>query len=138
MFLSYLVHVQKSYFARKVILALTRTQLKRIRWPRDALWTSKKRHLLDSAISFEAAKIFLAFEEPWWRKKSLQHLNLTKGRTISSLPCRQTFYFETNNPQVSNRSYIMFYNDGPFAKFWKALASSEFKKSRLPIQPYFL
>ena len=109
-----------------MVLALTRTQLKRIHW--DALWTSEKRHLLDSVISFEAVKIFLAFEEPWWRKDSLRHLNLTGGRTISSFPSRQTYYFGPRNPQVSNRSFTMFYNDGQYAKFWKALASSKIKK----------
>jgi phytoene dehydrogenase-like protein len=124
---NYATDETKSYFAYKVILALTRTQLKRIHWPRDTLWRSKKRHLLDSGISFEATKIFLAFKEPWWRKDSLQHLNLTKGRTVSSLPSRQTYYYTAKNPQVSNRSFVMLFNDGPFAKFWKALASPKFK-----------
>lgn len=114
----------KVYFARKVILAMTFSQLRRLHW--DALWTSKKRNLLNSAITFESSKIFLAFEEPWWRKESLRHLNLTHGRTISSLPSRQTFYFTAPDPQASNRSFIMLYNDGQFAKFWKALASEHF------------
>ena len=105
---------------------MTFSQLRRIHW--DALWTSKKRDLLNSAITFEAVKIFLAFEEPWWRKESLQYLNLTQGRTISSLPSRQTFYFTAPDPQVSNRSFIMLYNDGQFAKFWKALASEHFDR----------
>ncbi|XP_062515398.1 aplysianin-A-like [Corticium candelabrum] len=114
------------YITRKVVLAVTRSQLKRIYW--DALWTSPKRELVDAVISHQAAKIFFAFEEPWWRKESLQYLNLTQGRSISSLPSRQTYYFTAPNPAVSNRSFIMLYNDGQFAKFWEALASDSFNK----------
>jgi hypothetical protein len=112
------------YYARKVVLAVTRTQLKRIYW--DALWTSGKKHLVDSVISNIAAKIFFAYKEPWWRKESLQYLNLTQGRTISSLPNRQTYYFTAPRPHISNNSFIMIYNDGQFTKFWRALSSSAF------------
>ena len=90
--------------------------------------TSNKRDLVDSVISRMAAKIFLAFREPWWRKESLQYLNLTQGRTISSLPTRQTFYFTAPDPQASNNSFIMLYNDGQFSKFWRALATSTSKQ----------
>jgi hypothetical protein len=75
-----------------------------------------------------AAKIFLAFKEPWWRKESLQYLNLTQGRTVSSLPNKQAFYFTAPDPQVSNNSFIMIYNDGQFSQFWRALATSAFKQ----------
>ena len=118
--------IEVRYFAHKVILAVTRSQLKRIHW--DALWTSPKRQLVDAVISHQAAKIFLAFEEPWWRKESLQYLNLTQGRSVSSLPTRQTYYFTAPNPAVNNRSFVMLYNDGPFARFWETLASDSFNK----------
>ena len=121
-------YIQVQYIARKVVLAMTRSQLKRIHW--DALWTSPKRESVDAVISHQATKIFFAFEEPWWRKESLQYLNLTHGRSISSLPSRQTYYFTAPNPAVSNRSFIMLYNDGRFARFWKALASDSFNKFR--------
>ena len=75
-----------------------------------------------------AAKIFLTFRDPWWRKESLQYLNLTQGRTVSSLPSRQTYYFTAPDPQISNNSFVMIYNDGQFSKIWRALATSTFKQ----------
>ncbi|XP_065826239.1 L-amino-acid oxidase-like [Oscarella lobularis] len=113
-----------NYCGRKVVLALTRSQLKRINW--DPLRMSPNAHLVDAVASHKAAKYFLVFSKPWWRDSELLYLNLTKGRTISSLQTRQTFYFTP--PTGSGSSLVMAYNDGQNAEFWGSLTDRKFSR----------
>lgn len=107
------------------MLSLTKSQIKRIHW--KALETFKQRHLLDSVFSRAASKLVLAFDNPWWRQEPLLYLNLTRGRSVSTLPTRQTYYFMSPNRDVTNRSFILLYNDGSFANYWSPLTSPHFK-----------
>jgi uncharacterized protein with NAD-binding domain and iron-sulfur cluster len=122
---NYATGEEATYYSKKVILALTKSQLKRIRW--KALTTFSQTNLLDSVVGHVASKFILAFDRPWWRQESLLYLNLTKGRSISTLPTRQTYYFEPSDPQVTNHSFILLYNDGKAANYWSPLVAPVFK-----------
>ena len=87
---------------------------------------SPNAHLVDAVASHKAAKYFLVFSKPWWRDSELLYLNLTKGRTISSLQTRQTFYFTP--PTGSGSSLVMAYNDGQNAEFWGSLTDRKFSR----------
>ncbi|XP_062520736.1 aplysianin-A-like [Corticium candelabrum] len=123
------------YIAKKVILALTKSQLKRIRW--KDLETLKQHRLLDAVYSRTASKLILAFDQPWWRHQTLLYLNLTKGRSVSTLPTRQTFYFTPKTSDATNRSFIMIYNDGYYSNNWSPLSSTDFKQFGGSMSPVF-
>eukprot|EP00118_Oscarella_pearsei_P003185 m.13341 g.13341 ORF g.13341 m.13341 type:complete len:582 (+) comp24697_c0_seq1:94-1839(+) len=106
--------VTETKCARKVILSLTRSQLLRINW--DGIHHSLNSHLIDSVFSEKALKFFFTFEQAFWTKPDLAHFNLTRGRTLSSLPTRNTFYFTPEND--SSDALLMCYCDGPNAVFW--------------------
>eukprot|EP00118_Oscarella_pearsei_P025862 m.308922 g.308922 ORF g.308922 m.308922 type:complete len:589 (+) comp45072_c0_seq1:107-1873(+) len=108
-----------TYCARKVILSLTRSQLKRIDWA--PLHDAENLRSIDAVASQKASKFFLVYSQPWWESLDF---NLQKGRTISTLQTRQTFYFSAKSP--SSHSLLMSYNDGSNADFWGALANPEF------------
>ena len=124
---------QRYHCGRKVVLGMTRSQVKRIDW--EPLRTSPNAHLVDAVISHKSTKFFLVFPEPWWRHPELQYLNLIKGRSISSLEIRQTFYFAPESN--SGRSFIMAYNDASNAEFWGSLADRN-TLSRFPGSVDFL
>lgn len=115
------VHVD----AERVVLALPRRSIELIRWNRlerdDAL-----RGDLEAVISQAAFKMFLGYPYPWWRS-----LGLEAGRTITDMPIRQTYYFQTEsemeggNPENHNSLLMVSYNDLGSVPFWKALEAGE-------------
>ena len=109
--------------AKKVILAMPRRSLERIDWP---AWSDPQaRSDLRAVIKQAAFKIFLGYEYPWWRE-----LGLWYGRSITDMPIRQTYYFQTEGEiggDPSNTSSLMMvsYNDLGAVPFWKALEEGE-------------
>jgi hypothetical protein len=107
--------------ARQVVLAMPRRSLELIRW--DPLIEERSvRDMVDSVISQAAFKIFLGYPYPWWRVLGLQ-----AGRSITDMPLRQTFYFQTEgeqqggDPKNNNSLMMVSYNDLGSVPFWKAL-----------------
>ena len=80
------------------------------------------REMVNSVISQAAFKIFLGYPYPWWRVLGLQ-----AGRSITDMPLRQTFYFQTEgeqkgaDPDNYNSLMMVSYNDLGSVPFWKAL-----------------
>jgi len=106
--------------ARQVVLAMPRRSLELVRW--DPLLEDPVRQMVNAVISQAAFKIFLGYPYPWWRVLGLQ-----AGRSITDMPLRQTFYFQTEGEQAgadpnNNNSLMMVsYNDLGSVPFWKAL-----------------
>ena len=107
--------------AKQVILAMPRRSLELVRWePLQA--NDDVRDMVNAVISQAAFKIFLGYPYPWWRVLGLQ-----AGRSITDMPLRQTFYFQTEgeqkgaDPNNLNSLMMVSYNDLGSVPFWKAL-----------------
>jgi monoamine oxidase len=71
--------------------------------------------LVGSVHRYPAFKLFLAYEEPWWRE-----LQISGGRSVTDLPIRQTFYFGV---EENERALLMSsYNDDRAVAYWQGLA----------------
>jgi hypothetical protein len=109
--------------AKRVILALPRRSLELVKstffddpWLRDNL---------PSVLIQSASKLFLAYEEPWWRA-----LGLVAGRSVTDLPIRQIYYCGTEGEQKQGLPYMnsllmASYNDISTVPFWKGLEQGE-------------
>ncbi|MCV0403977.1 MAG: FAD-dependent oxidoreductase [Chloroflexi bacterium] len=74
--------------------------------------------LVGSVHRFPAFKLFLAYEEPWWRE-----LGITSGRSVTDLPIRQTYYFGVDD---TDRALLMAsYDDDRTVAYWQGLAWTE-------------
>jgi monoamine oxidase len=115
------VHVD----ADRVVLAMPRRSIELIRWNRLER-DRELRHDLEAVISQAAFKMFLGYPYPWWRS-----LGLDSGRTITDMPIRQTYYFQTESempggdPDNHNSLLMVSYNDLGSLPFWKALEEGE-------------
>jgi monoamine oxidase len=117
---------------RNVILALPKVALERIQWKHFQKDTIKQ--YLDSVLVQPAIKIGLEYEYAWWKA-----LNLFRGRSISDLPLRQTYYFtdledlNQENPfeirQGKHALMIASYSDIESVPFWQGLESVPFRHS---------
>lgn len=98
--------------ANKVVLALPKVALQHLEW--DGLKHTENRDILDNALKdAPAVKIFLAYENPWWRNSDLQIDN-----SLSDLPNRHTIDFGTS--LHSYRSVLLaVYTDMEDVKFWR-------------------
>ncbi|HVM11395.1 MAG TPA: FAD-dependent oxidoreductase, partial [Actinomycetota bacterium] len=67
---------------------------------------------------YPAFKLFLAYEEPWWRE-----LQISSGRTVTDLPIRQAFYFGV---EETERALLMSsYSDDRTVAYWQGLGWTE-------------
>jgi lysine 2-monooxygenase len=109
--------------AKKVILALPRRALELIKSTFfDDPWLKDN---IPSVLIQSAAKIFMAYEQPWWRA-----LGLVAGRSVTDLPIRQVYYFGTEGEQKQGFPYMnsllmASYNDIDTIPFWKGLEKGE-------------
>ncbi|PWB31822.1 amine oxidoreductase [Pseudomonas sp. SDI] len=105
--------------ARQVILAMPRRSLELIESPLfDDKWLKAN---LGSVLMQSAFKLFLAYEQPWWRA-----LGLVAGRSVTDLPVRQVYYMGTEGEQdggapTRNSLLMASYNDIGTVPFWKGL-----------------
>jgi monoamine oxidase len=115
---------QIKVFAEKVVLAMPRRSLELVRW--HVFERADVRELIGAVISQTAFKLFLAYPYPWWRP-----LGLEAGRSITDMPLRQTFYFQTEgeqpgaDPKNMNSLMMVSYNDLGSVPFWKALEEGD-------------
>ena len=73
----------------------------------------------NSVLIQSAFKLFLAYEQPWWRT-----LGLVAGRSVTDLPMRQIYYFGTEGEQRGGEPFLnslvqASYNDISTVPFWK-------------------
>jgi len=111
--------------AKRVVLAMPRRSLELVNWEPFAR-DREVREMVGAVISQAAFKIFLAYPYPWWRVLGLQ-----AGRSITDMPLRQTFYFQTECEQPAgapgnyNSLMMVSYNDLGSVPFWKALEEGD-------------
>jgi lysine 2-monooxygenase len=109
--------------AKKVILAMPRRSLELIKSAFfEDPWLKTN---LSSVLIQSAFKLFLAYEQPWWRS-----LGLVAGRSVTDLPVRQVYYFGTEGEQKDGYPYMnsllmASYNDISTVPFWKGLEYGE-------------
>ena len=109
--------------AKKVILALPRRSLELVKSTFfDDPWLKEN---IPSVLIQSAFKLFLAYEQPWWRS-----LGLVAGRSVTDLPVRQIYYFGTEGEQKQGLPYMnsllmASYNDISTVPFWKGLENGE-------------
>jgi hypothetical protein len=109
--------------AKKVILALPRRSLELVKSTFfDNKWLKDN---IPSVLIQSAFKLFLAYEQPWWRA-----LGLVAGRSVTDLPVRQIYYFGTEGEQEHGLPYMnsllmASYNDISTVPFWKGLENGE-------------
>lgn len=126
-------HKTEEWRTRNVILALPKAALERIEWVHFQKDPVVKRYL-DSVLTQPAVKIGLEYEYAWWKA-----LGLFRGRSISDLPLRQTYYFtdledlQQKNPFEIRRGkhalMIASYSDIESVPFWQGLESVPFGDS---------
>jgi flavin-dependent amine oxidoreductase len=109
--------------ARHVILALPRRALELLGQPGSLfepypLAETELLELVGSVHRYPAFKLFLAYEEPWWRE-----LGISSGPSVTDLPIRQTYYFGV---EETERALLMSsYNDDRTVAYWQGLAWTE-------------
>ena len=110
--------------AHQVVLAMPRRSLELIEWEgwdHDDVFRMRKSVLMQAAF-----KLFLGYEQPWWRG-----LGLYAGRSITDLPIRQVYYFgsEHDHPGAEQGNFgsllMASYNDIGTVPFWKATENDE-------------
>ncbi|MDK9763314.1 FAD-dependent oxidoreductase [Vibrio sp. D420a] len=136
--------------AKQIILAMPRRSLELIESEFfDDPWLKEN---IPSVLIQKAIKMFMAYEQPWWRS-----LGLVAGRSVTDLPIRQTYYmgtecdqhecveFEVNEQgeQVckSQKTYgkpntnsllMASYNDIGTIPYWKGLEKGEHYQGFVP------
>ncbi len=108
--------------AKQVMLAMPRKSLELIKGSFffDDPWLKKN---IPSVLIQAAVKIFMGYEQPWWRP-----MGLIAGRSVTDLPVRQVYYFGTECEQPGglpfrNSLLMASYNDIGSVPFWKGLES---------------
>jgi hypothetical protein len=109
--------------AKKVILALPRRSLELVKSTFfDDPWLKNN---IPSVLIQPSFKLFLAYEQPWWRT-----LGMVAGRSVTDLPIRQIYYCGTEGEQKQGLPYMnsllmVCHNDTGTISFWKGLENGE-------------
>ena len=110
-------------YAKQIILAMPRRSLELIDSEFfDDPWLKEN---IPSVLNQKAIKMFMAYEQPWWRS-----LGLVAGRSVTDLPIRQTYYMGTEcdqpDGQPNTNSLLMAsYNDIGTIPYWKGLEKGD-------------
>ncbi|HEX5184827.1 MAG TPA: FAD-dependent oxidoreductase [Allosphingosinicella sp.] len=111
---------QITVLADRIVLAMPRRSLELVDCPmldnNPAYLHARHSVLIQSAF-----KLYLAYEQPWWRA-----LGLVAGRSVTDLPIRQVYYFGTEGEQDGGEPFLnslvqATYNDISTVPFWKGL-----------------
>jgi monoamine oxidase len=103
--------------ANAVILAMPRRALDLLSARSPAL--QEIQELIASVTPRPLFKLFTTYNNPWWLAAGVQ-----KGRTVTDLPVRQTYYWPTNQglPAKEGPAMLMAsYDDGQNIGFWDGL-----------------
>jgi len=137
----------QTFLAVQVILAMPRRSLELLRetplWRMDRVVGNaggKPVTLGDyvkSVIPYPAFKMFLAFQDLWWRAAPV---NIAAGRSVCDMPIRQTYYFppmekafpppESDSPLLKGPGLVMAtYDDARAVGFWEMLENPDTEKA---------
>jgi hypothetical protein len=103
-------------FARRVVLAMPRRSLERIGAGLAlVLQAPGVPDMVEAVTPTALFKLFNLYESPWWEDLG-PGVKITEGRSVTSIPVRQVYYFGTE--PTNNRSLLMMYNDDRSIKYW--------------------
>lgn len=118
--------------AHRLVLAMPRRSLERLAerpldraGPTEFFGKPGVAELLASVTGHALYKLALAYEQPWWRR-----LGLIAGESVTDLPLRQTYYFETEgeqpggDPNNTNSLLVAAYTDGVSVDYWEGVRGS--------------
>jgi monoamine oxidase len=125
----------RSVRARQVILAMPQRSLELIESPDVLFGTAQFRSDFRSVTAAPAAKVFLAYDEPWWESVpgGPGTVPLTSlAVSYTDLPMRQCYYIGAS--ASSGKALLMAsYGDGAAASFWAGfLPSSQWGPDLIP------
>ncbi|MGW6153701.1 FAD-dependent oxidoreductase [Streptomyces sp. NPDC055144] len=108
--------------ARHVVLAMPQRSIELL--DPDTFLFASDQFLSDlgSIVPRPASKLFLGYDRPWW-----EDLGLRRGRSVTDLPLRQTYYRGVEGKQSgadpANRNALLLasYNDFSDVEFWNEL-----------------
>jgi monoamine oxidase len=106
----------KEFKTKALILAMPRRALEIVAEQSPLLQKDDVRKLIGSVSPHPLFKLFTTYKNPWWTEGNFQ-----KGRAISDLPLRQTYYWLKNDGTVVSRGRAMLlasYDDGNNPGFW--------------------
>lgn len=114
--------------AGRVVLAVPRRSLERIRDRTPLLGSSEFESLIGSVTGHAAAKLSFAYERPWWREVRFEGM-----RAVSDLSLSKTYYFDQRDGRGSGGPALLLasYSDGPSRDAWCSLSA----RSRFPPDP---
>ena len=114
---------------KRVVLALPTRPLDRIAGQSALLDAAGLQELLCSVTAHDAAKLFLAYERPWWRDDGSQAL-----RAVTDLPLSKIYYFDRPYPDADAAASLLLasYSDGPNRDSWRKLADDRAASDEMP------
>ena len=121
------LHGGESVDAEAVILAMPRRALDLLMPSSPPLQAAQE--LVASVTPRPLFKLFTTYTNPWWRAagytdKNGKFVPVEKGRTVTDLPVRQTYYWPTNQGEAAAEGPAMLmasYDDGANIGFWDGL-----------------
>lgn len=109
----------RSVVTRRVVLAMPAPALRRLAGRVRQLGDHRVQAMLDAVDAWDAAKLYLWFDRPWWREGGFLGMRLT-----TDLAPRKLFAFD----QISGRGpsiLLAAYTDGRDVEPWKAFTIGE-------------
>lgn len=106
--------------ANHVVLALPQRALQMLDPSGLPFGSARVRGDLLSVVAVPAAKVYLAYESPWW-----EELGIMTGRSVTDLPIRQCLYFgvedEKTGGETGNQTALLTasYTDGDATGYWE-------------------
>jgi len=122
---------QETVLAKKMILAMPKRSIELIA-KKNPFFSKENVEFyknFNSITPVKMFKMFIAYHEPWW-----ENLGIKKGRSLTDLPIRQTYYWGTEayqeggNSQNRNSVLMATYDDSMNVDFWVGLDSKRERK----------
>lgn len=114
---------QPSVTARHVLLAMPRRSLELLDSTHTEFLSEPfVRNAISSVTPQAMFKMFMCYRYPWWRDAGVH-----TGRSITDLPLRQTYYFDSEpdpghyEPEIMDSLLMASYDDGQFVGFWTGM-----------------
>lgn len=122
--------------ANAVILALPKRALINIEWGENLILDSSFCTYLDAVEGVPACKIFLTFNDPWWRRVPDGPGKIDKGTfglSHTDLPMRQCYYLGMD-ADTGEGLLLASYSDATSVPFWSSLMTDSGRPSGLRSQ----
>lgn len=124
---------QRQVRAKSVVLALPKRAIHDIEWSDGVLANGSLHSSLEAIEGVPACKIFLTFDEPWWRSVPEGPGKVKDGSFALShtdLPMRQCYYLGTD-PDTGEGLMLASYSDANAVPFWSCLVTESGQPSPL-------